>query len=146
LSDQGTHSNETEDVSKPIGILISIGFCIVFIAFFAVVIIATQFDLFPAYAAEGYYFQQTGLFVNFLSNMLICLGLACSLCQLKKDAIYWALGLFLFDLVSTSYWVFTHNWFDIVVFKEFVAISIFWTGVCIIFVYCLNLKKKKLLS
>ncbi|WP_438464548.1 hypothetical protein [Marinomonas sp. PE14-40] len=146
MSNQSAHHNEAEGVSKPVGVLISIGFCIVFIAFFAVIIIATQFGLFPAYATEGYYFQQTGLFVNLLSNMMICMGLACSLSYLKQDAIYWALGLFLFDFFSTSYWVLTHNWFDIVGLKELFAISIFWSGICVIFVYCLKLKKKKLLS
>lgn len=146
LSNQDTHHNEAEGVNKPLGIFLSIGFCIVFSSFFGIAILITQFNLFPPSASEGYYFQQAGLLVNLVSNMLLCLALAHSLYHLKQGAVYWALGLFFFDLASTSYWVVTLNWFDIVGLKELVAISIFWSGVCTISVYCLKLKKRNLLS
>jgi len=134
------------EIKRPIGIWFSISFCFAAIVFFSFILIVSQLSLFPANEPEGYYFQKSGLFVNLLSNVLFAATLGTALYNLKKSAIYWAFGMFLFDFISTSYWVFTSNWLAMVGATGMIAASTFWTGGLIIFLYALKLGQSDILK
>lgn len=134
------------EIKKPVGIWFAICFCFAVICFFSFILVASQLTLFPSDVPEGYYFQRSGLFVNLLSNVLLACTLASALYNLRKSSIYWAFGMFLFDFISTSYWIFTSDWLVIVGSIGIVSAATFWAGSLIIFLYCLKLGKSEVLT
>jgi len=138
--------NDDIEIKRPIGIWFAISFCFVYIIFFSFILIVSQLNLFPSNSVEGYYFQKSGLFVNLLSNVLLAFTLVIALYKLRVSAVHWAFGMFLFDFISTTYWIFTSDWLAIVGVAGIIVAPIFWMGGLVIFLYCLRLRQSETLK
>ncbi|EAQ67156.1 hypothetical protein MED121_14554 [Marinomonas sp. MED121] len=108
---------------------------------FLFIILIHHLDLMPKQMASSAFFSSNGFLLNFIGNIWLGSTLLIALIKMKKSGLFWSLALFIFDVCSTVFWIFTQNWLATAGALGLMLIGIVW-GTCIAcFIYLRYLNK-----
>ncbi|GEM_PF-1747244 len=139
-------NDDHQHTTKPIGVWLYLIFFTLVIAHFLFIILMHSLGLMPNELANHDFFSSNGFYLNFVGNLILAIMLLVSLFQMKQSAMFWSLALFVFDLLSTSFWILTQNWLETAGNFGPVLVGFVWGGCITCYLYLGYLNKKGLLT